>query len=194
MLAQSLPFFFFFFLFLLLVLPAVGEAGVAKAGTDGEHAPALDVLHERHLAQALRHAVIVHQRRGVMTADLGNSLDQERRQIEFAALPIARQVLGAFFDSAVFLDHAGTGDPDERRQLQPLGFGGGNQVLQHLDQSLDRAFPARLVVGVAPQIRFPHRRFRQVRCLFPAGLDHAAADVGAADIHRQDAVVGLENP
>src|SRR3977135_1930322 len=102
---------------LALVLPAVGEARVAEAGADGQHAPALDILHERHFAQALRHAVIVHKHRGVGIADLRNRFDQARGQIELAALPVARQVLRALLDRAVLVDHARTGDPDERREL-----------------------------------------------------------------------------
>ncbi len=39
-----------------------------------EHAPALDVLHEGHLGEPLHHAVIVHQHRGVVIADLRDRL------------------------------------------------------------------------------------------------------------------------
>src|SRR5207302_6091685 len=72
----------------VLVFPAVGEARVAQSSADGQRAPVVHVLHERHLGEALRHAVIVHQHRGVVLADLRNRLGQARRQVESAALPI----------------------------------------------------------------------------------------------------------
>ena len=70
----------------------------------------------------------------------------------------------------------------------------GDQALQHLDQPLDRSLPGRLVIGMAPEFGLPDRGLRQIRRLLPAGFDHAAADIGAADIDRQDAVMGLEDP
>jgi hypothetical protein len=56
--------------FALVLFPAVGEVGISQSGPDGKHAPVLDVLHERHFAQALRYPVIVHQHRGIVIADL----------------------------------------------------------------------------------------------------------------------------
>src|SRR6202035_404532 len=164
------------------VLPAVGKARVAEAGADGQHAPALDVLHERHLGQALRHAVIVHQNRGVVIANRWDRLDQACRQVELAALPVARQVLGALLDRSILVDHAGTGDPDEGCEFQAFGIGRGDQTLQHFHQPFHGALPRGLVVGMSPKLRLPDRRLRQIRRLFPAGLDHAAADIGAPDI------------
>jgi len=70
-------------------------------------------------------------------ADLGNGFDEARRQVEFAALPVARQVLRAFLDRTVFIDDAGTGDADERRKLQAFGFGGGDQFYNYLKDSFD---------------------------------------------------------
>ena len=55
-----------------------------------------------------------------MIADLRNPLDQAGRQIELAALPIARKILRALLDRAVLVDDAGTGDADERRELEAL--------------------------------------------------------------------------
>ena len=73
--------------------------------------------------------------------------------------------------------------------FSPSASASAIRSFQHLDQPLHRAFARRLVVGMAPQFGFPHRRLRQVRRLLPAGLDHAAADIGAADIDREDAVI-----
>src|ERR1700733_6743357 len=39
----------------------VGVAGVSEAGADGQHGPALHVLHEGQLAQSLNDRVVVHQ-------------------------------------------------------------------------------------------------------------------------------------
>src|SRR4051794_32944382 len=191
---------FLFVLVLLVVLVAVliflavGEPRIAQSGADGQHAPAVDVLHERHFAKALHDAVIVHQHRGIVAADFGDRFYQAVRQIEFAALPIAWQILRAFFDGAVLVDHAGTGDADEGREFKPFRVGLRDQILQHFYQPFYRALARRLVVGVAPQLGFPHRGLGQVRRLLPARLDHAAADVGAADVDRQDAVMAFENP
>src|SRR5581483_2023999 len=46
---------------LAVLASAVREARIAEPGTDGEHAPALDVLHEGHFGEALHHAVIMHE-------------------------------------------------------------------------------------------------------------------------------------
>src|SRR6476620_1550486 len=104
-------------LVLAVFLAAIGEAGVAEAGPDREHAPALDVLHEGDFGKSLHHAVIMHQHRRVVLADLRNPFHQTCGQIELAALPIARQVLRTLFDRAVLVDDAGTGDADEWREL-----------------------------------------------------------------------------
>jgi hypothetical protein len=65
----------------------------------------------------------VHQHRGVVIADLRDRLDQARRQIELAALPVTRQVLRALRDRAVFVDDARASDPDERCELKAFGIG-----------------------------------------------------------------------
>src|SRR5262249_12540546 len=74
---------------LIIRLRAIGEARVAEAGSDGQDAPVLHVLHERHLAQTLHHAVVVHERDRLVSADLGNGLTQACRKVEAIALPIA---------------------------------------------------------------------------------------------------------
>src|ERR671924_414085 len=76
---------------LLLARGAIGEARIAEPGADGQHAPALDVLHEWHLAQALHHRVIMHQHGGVIAADGRDGLAQGARQVETAARPVAGQ-------------------------------------------------------------------------------------------------------
>src|SRR5947209_13106443 len=80
------------FLVAILLFLAVGETRIAQSRADGQHAPTPDVLHERHFGQTLHDAVIVHQHRGVVTADLWDRFNQTVGQIEFAALPVARQV------------------------------------------------------------------------------------------------------
>ena len=74
-------------------LAPVGEPGIAQPGADRHHAPALDVLHERHLAQPLNHGVVVHGHMRLVAADARDRLAQPVRQVERLALPIARQVL-----------------------------------------------------------------------------------------------------
>ena len=58
-------------LFLARAVPArpVGEPCVAQSRSDRQHAPAFDILHERDLAQALHHGIVVHQDRHVVIAE-----------------------------------------------------------------------------------------------------------------------------
>src|SRR6267378_6091565 len=81
-----------------LIFLAVSETRVAQSSPNREHAPMIDILHEWHLAQALHHAVIMHQHRGVVIANLRNRFDQAHGQIKFAALPISRKILRALLD------------------------------------------------------------------------------------------------
>src|SRR3954471_17162627 len=108
---------------LLLQRGAVGEAGVAEAGADGEHAPARDVLHRRHLGEALHDGVVVHDHHGLVSADLRHGPAQLHRQVEPAALPVAGQVLAAALDRALLADEPGAADADEGCDpvLGPLG-------------------------------------------------------------------------
>src|SRR5262245_10792175 len=73
---------------LFLRLLAVGEAGIAEAGADRDHAPVLGVLHERPLAQSLHDRVVVHEDRGLVLADGGDRLAQLGRQMESLAFPV----------------------------------------------------------------------------------------------------------
>src|SRR5215475_3465652 len=47
---------------------------------------------------------------------------------------------------------------------------------------------------MAPEIGFPDTGLGQIRGLLQPHLDHAATDVRAADVDREDAVMGLQNP
>ena len=67
--------------------------------------------------------------------------------------------------------------------------------LQHLDELLDRFFALDvLLVGVPPELELPDEGLGKVGCLLEVERDHAGAEVGAADVHRQDRVVRLEHP
>src|SRR5258708_2488851 len=54
---------------LFRVLAAIDEARIPEPGADGEDAPPFHVLHERRLAQALNHCVIVEQNGVVVLVD-----------------------------------------------------------------------------------------------------------------------------
>src|SRR6185437_9862203 len=173
---------------------AVGEAGVAQSRPDGEYAPTLDPLQKGDLGQSLHDAVVVHHDGGVVIADPWDGVDQAFRQVELAALPVAGQVLRAFLDRAVVLDHAGARNADERRKLESPCVGLVDQFLEHLDETLHRLLAARFVVGVAPQVGLPHAGLGKVRRLLAARPDDAAADIGAADVDCENGVVPLEYP
>src|SRR3954465_11994130 len=147
----------------LFFLDAIGKARVAEAGADGQYAPALDVAHERHFAQALNHRIVVHEHSGAVLADFRDPLEQARRQIEFAALPVARQILRAAVDRSVRLDDAGTADTDERGKSETFLLGAADQFLQHLNELLDRLLARHLLlVGVAPKLELPYSGFGQI--------------------------------
>src|SRR3954454_1563943 len=67
----------------------IAKARIAEAGADRQHAPALDLRHERRLAQSLHHCIIVHDHMRIVIADRWDRLDDLARQVEFSALPIA---------------------------------------------------------------------------------------------------------
>src|SRR6185312_2255745 len=108
--------------------------------------------------------------------------------------PIARKILRALLDRSVLLDDARTSDTDERRKLESLVLRGHDQILEHFHQPLDGGLTRRLVVGISPQLGLPDVSLRQIVRFLPARLDHAATDIGAADINGQDAVATLEDP
>ena len=130
-----------------------------------------------------------------MPADFRDRFGEPRRQIEAAAFPVARQVLRALGDIAVLLDLARTGDADEGREGEPLFLRSLDELLQHADQLIDRLFAIEfLFVGVTPLLRFPYRGLGEIARLGDVRQHHASADVGAADVDRQDAVVPFEDP
>jgi len=59
---------------LIIRLRAIGETRVAQAGSNGEDAPVLHVLHEWHLAQTLHHGIVVHEDYRLMSAHPGDGL------------------------------------------------------------------------------------------------------------------------
>ena len=74
---------------------------IAETGADGQHAPAVDILHERRFAQTLHHGVVVHDDEGRLAAYFGNRLAEFLRQVEMLALPVAAgQVLATAVDRA----------------------------------------------------------------------------------------------
>ena len=96
---------------------SVGETRIPKSGADREDAPAIILPHVWDFAQPLNDGIVVHYYRRFLFADFRNQGMEYGRQIELAALPIARQVLGPFFDGAVFFYEARAANSDERRQL-----------------------------------------------------------------------------
>src|SRR5689334_702845 len=130
----------------------IRETRVAKSGADGQDTPALHVLHEGDFRKPLNGAVIMHDNRRVMVADLRDRLDKTCRQVEFTAFPITRQVLRPLLNRSVAVDHARARDADKRRELESLLVGLPDQILQHLYKPLYGSFPARLVIRVPPQL------------------------------------------
>src|SRR5262249_53827456 len=96
--------------------PSPGEAGVSQSCADRQHAPALGLSEVRQLAQSLHDRVVVHDHHGLMIADAGDMGADSGRQVEAAALPVARQVLGPAADCAILLDPSRAADADHRGQ------------------------------------------------------------------------------
>ena len=67
-------------------------------------------------------------------------------------------------------------------------------LAQHLAEPLHGLLAARLLVGMAPELGFPDTRLAEVGRLVLAQFDDAGTDVGAADIDRDQAVIGFEDP
>src|SRR5258708_6548459 len=117
------------------LLAAIDEARIAESGADGEDAPALHVLRERHLAQPLDHRIVVKEHGGLLLADGRNGFAQGGRKMEIPARPVARKVLHAAIDRAVLLDEPRTADADEGRELEPLLVRECDELFEHLDQA-----------------------------------------------------------
>ena len=69
-------------------------------------------MHEWYFGQPLHHAVIVHYDGRIVLSDLRDGLNEAGRQIEFAALPIAWQILSTLRYGAVRFDDTRTSDTD----------------------------------------------------------------------------------
>src|SRR5688572_8140765 len=172
----------------------VGKARIAEAGADGEHRPLRHVAHERSLAEPLDHSVVVHQHDCLLAADLRYPFLDPGSQPKSLRLPISGQVLRAAPDSAAFVHQAGHGDADERRQLELLPLRLRHKPRDHVAETIDGLVAPGLVLGVAPQLRFPHPRRREIVRLPQAEIDDAAAEIGAAEVDADDAVVAGKDP
>src|ERR687897_2731 len=129
-----------------------------------------------------------------MLADGRNRLHQQSWEIEAAALPIARQILCAAIDRAVSLDHARAADANKGSEVVALLVGAGDQLFQHVDQTFNGFVTLELLVAVTPKLEFPDFGLREVGRFLQIELDHAGANVGAADIYCQNGIEALEHP
>ena len=102
--------------------------------------------------------------------------------------------LSAGFDRAVGVDSARAADADERSKPQFFLLRPVDQALQHLDQALDGLLAIELFVAVPPQLELPHFGFEQIGGAAQVQLDDSGADIGPADIDREDRVMRLEHP
>ena len=100
--------------------------------------------------KALHHGVVMHQDGGLVIADARDRFEQARRQIEPAALPVSRQILGAGFDRAVGIDSARAADADEGRKPQVVFLRPLDQALEHADQAFDGFLAIELFIAVPP--------------------------------------------
>src|SRR5215203_4757318 len=114
----------------------VSEARIAEPSADRQHAPALHVLHEGRLAQALHHGVIVHDHHGLVIVYFGDGLAQTLRQIKAAALPVAGEVLPAAVDRPLLVNETRAADADEGREAQALLLGLDDKLLEHVREPL----------------------------------------------------------
>src|SRR6478736_954444 len=136
----------------------------------------------------------MHHDRRLVSADLGDHLADALDQVEPAALPVARQVLRAAVDRAVPFDQAGAADADEGSNAEARLAGLLDLGIEHLAEPLDCVVAIGLLVGVAPEFGLPDLGLGEVRRLVLAQLDDAGANIRAADIDGDEAVIGLEDP
>jgi len=136
----------------------------------------------------------VHEDRGLALADFGDGIVQAGGQVECIALPIAGQILSAGLDRAVGVDASRTADADERRQFKLVFLGGLDQPFQHADQTVYCLLAARLLIAVPPQLELTDFGFRQIVGIFEIQTNNAGADISAADVNRENRVVGFEHP
>ena len=92
----------------------------------------------------------MHENDRVVIADARDGFSQSLREIERLAFPVARQILTAALDGAVFANHPGTPHADEGRKHQAVLLSALDQAFQKFDQVLDRILAFRIVIAVAP--------------------------------------------
>lgn len=93
---------------------------VTQAGANGQHAPMLDIGHERHLTQPLDDRIIVHEHDRV-PAEVGRQhVVEDARQIEIRRVPIARKILRSLLDPSLRGDPARAGNAEIRRKITLL--------------------------------------------------------------------------
>src|SRR5258707_6737316 len=126
----------------LLVL-AIGKSHIAQTGADRKHAPMVDVLHVRDLAQALDHRVVVHDHDRLMAFETRQPPGKLGREIEILTFPVARQVLATVHDDPTLVDQARTADTEERRELDLLLDGKPDQLDGHRRHALQRLLARR---------------------------------------------------
>ena len=128
-----------------------------------------------------------------VAVDQRQSAGELGRQAEVVLFPVARQVLCPLLDGAVAGNQAGTTHRDEGREPQLLFLGGLDQLFDHGRHVRDGIVARRIVLLVAPQRGFPDARPGDV-ALLDLELDDAHAQVGAADVGRDDGVVPVQDP
>ena len=110
---------------------AIGVACVAETGADCQHAPVEAISNVGQLAQTLHDRIIVHDNHRFAVADFGDLLADYPWEIEARAFPIARQILPAAIDRAIFKDDAGAADADDGGQLDLVLSAPLDKFLQH---------------------------------------------------------------
>src|SRR5581483_7104488 len=154
----------------------------------------LNIAHERNLAEALDHRVVVDKDHGLVTVDLRDCLPECGREMETVAGPIAREVLHATIEGSVLVNQSRTTDADEGRDVDVISVRAGNQFFEHADELPDRFVAAKLVIGVPPQFQFPDFRLREVFGLLQIEVDDTGPDIGAADVDGENRLMTFENP
>jgi hypothetical protein len=102
--------------------------------------------------------------------------------------------LRASLNQSVRLDLSWAADPNEWREMQILLGGLLDQALEHLDQAVNRGIAIKLFVGAAPELEFRDLGFRRISCTLLIELNDAGSNIGAADVHGQDGIMGLKYP
>src|SRR5262245_53769895 len=135
----------------------------------------------------------MHDDDRLVIVDFGQPLQQALGQIEILAVPVARKVFGAALDVAVGRDDSRTADPNEWGETELLFLRAYNKVRKHVGETIDGVVALDiLLIDMAPFFGSPDRGFGDVSA-FAKGHD-TDADIGAADVGRQDGVMAGEDP